>query len=497
VNRKYQVICIDDDEQFINSLASSVPSKMAPLCKDFECCFEFVTSVEELNDVISASPDAPELAMLISDQMMVGTTGVELIEKVKAKHPKIVCVLLTGHAAADSVKYAVNRHLLDQYVSKPIEDIDVFVSMVANLMKRYHINREENERTEQLARAVTQLRDSNEKIGKMLAAAKHIAALAKDLKSLEYGEVLRLGVQGAINIFKAERCVICLAPGNCPQGGSDRHQCPCAETDLISRIDGIDANPEEVIIRPDKAWRACSALGGRPPEILIPLTAGGPSGHGGNKTSKQRGFLCMCNVDPDVIASRDLLNYNASLVRDILSASLANAVLFQQVKHDSELDYLTGVKTRRVFDDMLEAEYARSLRYDHPFCVMILDVDHFKNVNDKYGHPAGDRILCEMADLLHKEKRANDVLARYGGDEFVMLAPQTNLQGALDLAERMRKRIQSSLSVEGQPVTISCGVAEWSGLKVEDVADVLRSADMALYQAKQAGRNRVKTMKAA
>jgi len=255
--------------------------------------------------------------------------------------------------------------------------------------------------------------------------------------------------------------------------------------------DCLGGNPDEVVIRPDKAC-ACNALGDRPLEIVIPLTGSGPSHRGNGKNAEHRGYLCLCGVDPDVTASRELLKHNASLVREIVSVSFANAMLYQQAKKDSEIDHLTGTKARRVFDDMLEAEYERSVRYDQPFCVTILDVDHFKSINDRCGHQAGDRILREMADILHEESRANDMLARYGGDEFAILSPQTDLRGALDLAERMRKKIQSSLTAEGRPITISCGVAEWSGLRDEAVADVLRRADIALYQAKQAGRNRVK-----
>jgi diguanylate cyclase (GGDEF)-like protein len=495
VKQKYQVICIDDDEQFINSLSSSLPGKMSPICDEFDCCFEFVTSIEELGEVMAGAADDTQLAMLVSDQMMTGMTGIDLIEKIKAQHPDIMCVLLTGNVAADSVKYAVNRRLLDQYVSKPIDDIDMFVSMLANLLKRYHVNREEHKRTEQLARIVIQLRASNQKISTMLATTEQIALLAKDLKNLEFDKIAAMAVQGAVKIFKAQRGVLCLAPGGCSQETTSRHDCPCAQSDLISRGEALQAGSDDIVICPDAKGLSCGALGDNPPQIMIPLAVGNLSGGDGN--DKRRGYLCMCGVNPEVLASPDLLAYNASLVRDILAASLASARLFQQVKNDSEIDCLTGIKTRRFLNDVLDAEYERSLRYEHPFCIMIIDVDHFKQVNDNFGHQAGDKILCELADVLSREIRTPDVLARYGGDEFAVLSPQTNLVGAMGLAERMRKMVESSLAASGRTITISCGVAEWSGLRNETVADVLRRADAALYQAKQAGRNRVRTIKAA
>ncbi len=108
-------------------------------------------------------------------------------------------------------------------------------------------------------------------------------------------------------------------------------------------------------------------------------------------------------------------------------------------------------------------------------------------------HQTGDDALCELAAILNNEKRITDVLARYGGDEFAILLPETGFQGALTLAERMRKKVESSLKVSDQPLTISCGVAEWLGSKEQTPADLLRCADAALYQAKQAGRNKVWT----
>jgi diguanylate cyclase (GGDEF)-like protein len=191
------------------------------------------------------------------------------------------------------------------------------------------------------------------------------------------------------------------------------------------------------------------------------------------------------------------MKYKAGLASEILSASLTNAALYQQAKRDSQTDHLTGAGTRRVLEVELEAEHERAVRYGHPFCVVIVDVDRFKNINDKSGHPAGDQVLRRLVEILGREKRATDVLARYGGDEFAILMPETSLQGAVDVAERMRKKVESSLAVQDQPVTISCGLAGWSSPQDEAPTDVLRRADAALYQAKQAGRNRVQTMKAA
>ena len=494
---KYLVVCIDDDEHFIDSLVRFLPNKVAALYPEFECSFEFVTSVEELNAILPASDDSPPLAVLISDQVMPGITGIEVIEKVKVDHPDILCVLLTGNVAADSVKYAVNRHLLDQYVSKPIEDIDIFVTIVASLLKRYHICREEHERTEQLALTVIQLRELNAKVKMMLTTTEQIILLAKDLKSLEFNQVAEIGIQGAAKIFRAKQCSLCLSPEQGAQPAVYKNQCICEKPDFLSIIDGSQTGRDDSIIIADKTGFAqCPDC--RPPGILIPLAMRCGLGNNGKEDANQYGCLCLCDVDPEVMAEPNLLRQNASLLRDILTASLDNARLYQQIKSDSETDYGTGIKTRRFFEEVLNIEYERSLRYGHTFCVIIIDVDKFKDVNDKHGHSKGDDILRMVADLICREKRSSDVPARCGGDEFVVLLPQTDLRGAMNLAERIRQRVESTLVFDDHKITISSGVTEWSASPNGPcLADVLRRADEAMYQAKRDGRNCVRTVAAA
>ena len=489
--KKYQILCIDVDEQFINSLSSSLPGKVAALCEDFECCFEFVTSVEELNEVMANTADDLKPAMLISDQVLPGITGIDLIEKIKADHPDIVCIMLTGNAAMDSVKYAINRHLLDQYVSKPIDDMHVFVSVVANLLKRFHVNQEEHNRTEQLAQTVVQLRMSNEKISNMLTTAEQVTELANSLKSLDFDKVVEQAVECVSRIFQARSAVVCLGSDHCMKDCTRRYKCPCSDKDLAARSDESTAASNDIIIRPDTICEACAKLGSLPPDVMIPLEYYGLSAKGANSSSKQRGYLCICNINPEAGASPDLLKYKAGLVQEVINASLTSSELYRQAQRDSEIDYLTGTSTRRVLNRQMDVEYERALRYDRQFCLIIVDVDRFKSVNDTSGHQAGDNMLRELAAILNNEKRTTDILARYGGDEFAILLPETGIEGAFELAERMRNKVESSLKVNGQPLTISCGVAEWQGLPDQTSSDLLRCADAALYQAKQAGRNHV------
>jgi len=490
--RQYLAICIDDDEEFLNSLRQSLPSRVEPLCEDFECHFEFVSSCEELYGVVEESAqDGLELAMVISDQLMPGMSGLDLVEKLKDDYPDTVCILLTGHAGLDSAKQAINRRLLDQYVAKPIEDMHEFSSTVSNLLKRHHLELEERERTAQLAETVEQLRVSNERIRSMHAAAEQIAMLSKGLKCVDFDEVVRLVTDEVPKLFHADWGVLCLRNA-LPQDSANplvvsRHKCPAVEQFLLQRGDQANLNQQGEMIMGDVPV-SCEELGGRSPSMIIPLGLGGM---GGEESPTRWAYMCLCSVKAAEEVSSDLLSYKGGLVRDILSANLTNALLYSIARTQSRKDSLTGAATRRVLEEKLQAECDRSTRYGHPFCVVVADVDGFKSVNDNHGHDMGDRVLSGLADVMRGQVRSSDTLARYGGDEFVWLMPETTAEWALAAVDRLRKSIESRQAGNQPAVTISYGIAQWSGSPNDSATDVLRHADAAMYQAKRSGRDRV------
>lgn len=157
-------------------------------------------------------------------------------------------------------------------------------------------------------------------------------------------------------------------------------------------------------------------------------------------------------------------------------------------------DGLTGVLNRKALDQRLVAEIAFAVRHDTPLSVVMLDVDHFKVVNDTHGHPAGDAVLREVAARLTRALRIEDVLGRYGGEEFLIVARDIALEQGAQLAERMRALIDSSPIVfEGTaiPVSASFGVASLADCTTRDASALLAAADARLYEAKRGGRNRV------
>ncbi len=164
------------------------------------------------------------------------------------------------------------------------------------------------------------------------------------------------------------------------------------------------------------------------------------------------------------------------------------------LKEASYTDYLTGVSNRRHFMRRLKQEIIRGHRYKHPVCLMLLDIDHFKQVNDVHGHPTGDLVIRAIADLCRQSSREIDVVARIGGEEFAILLIEARLQDAVIAAERLRSLVESlpikSIGGIDLSLTVSIGVAE-QPQENESEEKLIELADAALYQAKALGRNNV------
>lgn len=170
--------------------------------------------------------------------------------------------------------------------------------------------------------------------------------------------------------------------------------------------------------------------------------------------------------------------------------------LFNELYIYATRDHLTGVLNRRILDELLGKEMERAIRHKLPLSVIILDIDEFKHYNDTYGHFQGDLALKTVTNVIQKATRHEDFVARYGGEEFIIVLPDTNLERAKEIAERMRKKIaetkiratKKNLPPHFEKITVSMGLAL---LEKKGMEDMLHRADEALYRAKREGRNKV------
>jgi diguanylate cyclase (GGDEF)-like protein len=368
------------------------------------------------------------------------------------------------------------------------------------------------------------------------AAAKEVAMLSKCLKSIELNEAADIVAKEVPKLFQAEKCVLCLFKNDrdtdkaelisynnclCPEGNL---KCQAPETDILpalldvqtqlaGKITGGDLYDEGQFTY-DAVPDICHQLGAQGPRLVIPLTIADFKTDRQNTTKTSialgkteetsvdtrysekngvlSGYLCMCGLKNWNSVSRELTGYKAKLTREILTSHLTNANLYQHARLTSLTDALTGIGSRKLLEDRLQTEAALAKRYERPFSVSIIDLDNFKTINDVLGHAAGDDALRKLAECMKSQKREPDTLARYGGDEFVVLMPETKADEAVKLLERVRGEVQKISVAKNISMTISCGVAQSLPGNEDASSDIIRRADLALYEAKNAGRNCVK-----
>lgn len=365
------------------------------------------------------------------------------------------------------------------------------------------------------------------------AAAKEVAMLSKCLKSIELNEAANIVAREVPKLFQAERCVLCLFKNSSDAEKAELlsyNNCPCPEGKLKCQLPegAVFSGPSETQAQLvatgemqngerftyDAIPDVCRQNGAQGPRLVIPLaiadlksgsqkssillgkTAKGtfvdPKYSPSVNKNELFGYICMCGLRNWNTTSRELTGYKAKLTKDILTSHLTNASLYQHARLTSLTDALTGLGSRKLLEDRLEAEASRAKRYKRPFSVSIIDLDNFKTINDVLGHATGDEALRKLAECMKSQKRTPDILARYGGDEFVILMPETRADEAVSLLERIRAEVQRIPVAENISMTISCGVAQSLPDSKDGSSEIIRRADLALYEAKNAGRNCVK-----
>lgn len=199
-------------------------------------------------------------------------------------------------------------------------------------------------------------------------------------------------------------------------------------------------------------------------------------------------------VASSIVQSRDEIPF-VSMIAELLGNAYKHTTEIESVEHSASIDPLTKLFTRGHFAQRFEMEIRRAKNYAHPLSVFLLDIDHFKNVNDTHGHSAGDLILVKLGEILRQSVRSSDISARFGGEEFVVLMMSAGKEQALNMAENVRTIVESAeFRIPGLQsplnVTISGGVATYPA-DGDSTTDLLRKADESLYKAKQTGRNRI------
>ena len=396
--------------------------------------------------------------------------GLEVLARIKAAAPGTGAIVLTGQATIDSAVDATNRGAFS-YLLKPYE-IEQLLNHIRRALERQQAEEEIARHHVELERMNAELKTLRE-ISEAISQTLDMDDLVKRvLQVLARTKIFPFEVRGGIFLVdKGAMRLVAFAS----LSETDMKPCRvvCHEQCLCARA---VATGEIVSCRDTRdhgAYALCHSETKRHGRIIIPLKAVGTV----------VGLISLY-TEPGTELSESLMPLLYSLGIQI-GIAVNNSRLYEETKFVSLHDPLTGLANRRFLEIQLEKNFDAARRYGQHMSVIMLDIDHFKRYNDTHGHQEGDRMLVRIADILMAEMRTSDYVFRYGGEEFLILLPGTQLPMALGAAERLRATVQRDAGV-----TVSLGVTVYQA-GIPDSDALVKGADAALYRAKEGGRNRV------
>jgi diguanylate cyclase (GGDEF)-like protein len=204
------------------------------------------------------------------------------------------------------------------------------------------------------------------------------------------------------------------------------------------------------------------------------------------------GCLSLNSDQPNAFDAQDL--QFLSVIGYQMAATLKHFQRFSSIKNIAIYDTLTGLYNRRYFEERLGVDAQKSFYSGTPLSLVMVDIDHFKKINDTFGHTEGDQALCKISSLLKTSVRKKDTVARYGGEEFILILPEAGLEESFVIAERIRRQVENTSFEVGQAqvnLTLSMGISNFPSHRAKSKEDLVKMADQALYDAKRGGRNKV------
>lgn len=418
----------------------------------------------------------------IVDLHLPGTNGLEVVRRAKQLYPDCEVIILTGHGGKHSAVESLRLGAYE-YLEKPLAQLELIPLTISRALARQRLGRRNKE-------LVRELQEANRELGlrrrQQLGHIRHIGeALAGALQSFDVARVL---VQAILGSIVCDGAGVLLLPRNDPEPavamtGAPKLLSPEANRALVATL--IRRLPEG--LRPDPGSVEVRAL----PTESTEVDDAAWGLHESGQLAVRDHLLGVVVVarHGDAAFGDEALGVFGILVSQGRIA-LENAHLFARMRELATRDSLTGLYNHGHFFELLEAEISRAERYGQELAVIMLDIDKehgLKFINDTYGHQQGDAVLRDLSRLLRSSLRRADVVARYGGDEFIVLAPQTSKQEALALAHRICRRVrETAFAVSGheEHVTVSVGVAVFHPGESETASSLVARVDRGLYLAK-------------
>ncbi len=422
-----------------------------------------------------------EYSVVFSDIRMPGMNGLELLKEIKRHDPMIEVVIITSHASLETAVEALRAGAYD-YLVKPFDDISIVASCVRRLIQKVRLEKENRCLIETLKMKNQRLEEANQMIHQLHEDTVALFHLGKELTiSLETEDVLERTVRAVSSLMGDRPCLLLTH--------SEKRSELVLEKTCGFSLDRLpDLRVRLQDINPGRSFSPAmiqEALKIVPMEcpLVMPITM-----HGCLK-----GVLAV--FDP---AKKGFTPREENLLHQYIgqvAVAWDNAMLHHKVQEMATRDGLTGLHNYRYFQDYLSQTIGHTKQNGQPLSLILMDVDHFKDYNDHYGHIVGDEVLKQVAGILMTRIPPTNLIARYGGDEFIVIASQTPKGQALLLSEKIAHAIeQHPFSFQDQrletQMTVSIGIAELP----EDAVDgrgLIQKADQALYRAKREGRHRV------
>lgn len=487
--QKPVILCVDDEKIILSSLKSQLLHRFG---SDYR--IELAESGEEALELVEEYLQSNvEMPLVISDHIMGGMYGDELLAAIKLKLPSTLNILLTGQADTEAVGKAVNKASLFRFISKPWDEHDFLLTVETALhtfqqSKTIEIQNQYRQTLSTVSFCAMQPLSLKEQLNAILNAVLILPAFAK----------MNMGMFFVFaNAF---------------------------ESDVPQSSVGCS---EELIEIQLAEWRKLD----KPAQKKIQLTAfedgnfylvpmvfhesilglmffAVPFEHEGdlhlyeflNSLSQMMAGLVQLDFYTQALKQQnEMLEEKVEKRTQDLKQALEKQAQLNDILVNANLkldqlattDDLTGLLNRRQFFEQANQELARAKRSKHNMALMMIDIDYFKEVNDRFGHAAGDKVLAELSALFKRMLRSTDIVGRIGGEEFAVLLPENTIDEAHELAERLRLSVSEySVSVEDQDihVTLSIGISEVFQAETK-IDDALKRADASLYGAKGAGRN--------
>jgi diguanylate cyclase (GGDEF)-like protein len=441
----------------------------------------FPTAEAALQRVQEAPPH-----VMLSDIRMPGMSGIQLLEKVRQLSSDIQFIVMTSHASLETAINAIRLGDYD-YLHKPFEDIADVVVTVDRTIEKLYLQYQNEQLLEELGTKNNALTDLNARIAREKEEVVRINNLMGALtRTKELSDTIQVFLEHTSQLAENSKVLFLrYLPSYYSLLLSHAASYQMEEGKKIGlNLKEIDPKKIMDILRLPQEM-----------DLLKNLLTGffGVDKYLAAPVETEDEFVGI------VVVCRDMSNTSMRRVFDsfmqIFKVSYSNAALQKRIHNMAIRDPLTGLYNRRYFNEKLDEEISRSRRTKMPVSLVYMDIDHFKKYNDQNGHPMGDQLLKMFSTILAKTSRKNDIVSRIGGEEFVIILPHTDAQGAAIKAEKLRRTIESTKFpfAEKQPmgfVSSSIGVSEYPTL-AGDPESLVKAADDALYKIKSTTRNRV------